>query len=168
MSFELARRVESSNMDHSTKSTMRKWLDSMRSGVSITTRAKSHVAAAGQGVRLGGEAMLMGGLLGIAHCEMKNGLDIKGKTPIDLITGLAGLAGGVVFAHEEFGRDLTNAGGVALGVFMFRHAYGITASRAKKAGKRVGGTFAGDLDDASDASSMAGEFDAIAECAKAL
>jgi hypothetical protein len=106
-------------------------------------RAKLHAAAAGQGLRQGGESLLVGGLLGAASVELKTGLDVK-KVPIDAVVGVLGLVGGAAMAHEEFGVDLRNAGASALSVFSYRKTQAFLAAKKTAAGGTPGFTVHGD------------------------
>lgn len=81
--------------------------------------AKLHVKAAGEGLRAGGESLLVGGILGAVHAQLPGGLDFK-KVPIDAVAGVLGIAAGAVGAQMEVGKDLQNAGAAALAVFAFR------------------------------------------------
>lgn len=124
-------------------SAIKRWYESVKGGSSAMARAKIHAAAAGQGMRQGGESLLMGGILGAAHASLKTGLDFK-KVPIDAAVGVLGLLGGAVAAHEEYGVDLRNSGAAALSIFSFRKVFALVAEKRKKSGKEVGGTFTGD------------------------
>ena len=86
---------------------IKRWLESAK-GSSPMARAKLHAAAAGQGLRQGGESLIVGGLLGAASVELATGLDVK-KVPIDAAIGALGIVGGAALAHEEFGTDLPTA-----------------------------------------------------------
>jgi hypothetical protein len=114
--------IEHSNIPHTEKSAIRRWYDKVHSGGHLA-RAKKHVAAGGNTIRQGGEALMVGGILGAVSAKLPNGLDanVRGKSvPIDAIVAVAGLGLGVVAAHEEFGQDLTNAGATAMAIFAFR------------------------------------------------
>ncbi len=63
----------------------------------------------------------MGGLLGLASGA--GFLDYKGA-PVDLFAGLASIAGGVAFAHSEFGTTLRTCGHTAVGISTFRKVEG--------------------------------------------
>jgi hypothetical protein len=100
---------------------------------------RKQINAAGQGLRAGGESLLVGGALGAAHAHLKGGLDFKG-VPIDAVAGIAGLIGGTLGADEEIGRDLANAGAAALAVFAFRKVHDLTAEvKLKQSGATAGG-----------------------------
>src|SRR3990172_9167545 len=118
--------LSESGMPAAQKSAIRRWYESVSGGSSAMARAKLHAAAAGQGIRQGGEALLVGGLLGAAHVELKTGLDVR-KVPVDAVVGVLGLLGGAAMAHEEFGVDLRNAGAAGLAVFSFRKTHDLLA-----------------------------------------
>ena len=122
-------------------SAIRRWYESARGGSSAMARAKLHAAAAGQGMRQGGESLLVGGLLGALHA--KKGLDFK-KVPLDAAAGVVGLIGGAALAHEEFGVDLRNSGAAALSIFGFRKTYDFLVAKMRAKGQEPGGKFAGD------------------------
>lgn len=124
-------------------SSIKRWYDSARGGSSAMARAKLHASAAGQGLRQGGESLLVGGLLGAASVQLKTGLDVK-KVPIDAAVGVIGLIGGAAMAHEEFGVDLRNAGAAGLSVFAYRKTQAFLAEKAKAAGKTPGFEVHGD------------------------
>jgi hypothetical protein len=111
--------IESSNLPSHHKSSIRKWLDRATGGAGLG-RAKAHALATGHVLRQGGEAVLVGGALGAIKAERAEGLDIKGKMPIDGIAGAAFLAASIGVANHEVSTDLRNAGSNALTVFAFR------------------------------------------------
>lgn len=124
MNYGLMQSVESSNLAPSEKSQMRKWYDRMQNG-GYVARAKHHATEGAQAVRAGGEALLIGGMLGLADAELKNGLDVpvgaNHQIPLDGLIGVAGLVASVLPGPGEFvGRDLQNAGTVGLGIFSYR------------------------------------------------
>lgn len=103
------------------------------------TPSMKQVNAAGQGLRAGGESLLVGGALGAAHAHLKGGLDFKG-VPVDAVAGGLFLVGGVLGADEDVGRDLANAGAAALAVFAFRKVHDLTAEiKLKRSGVTAGG-----------------------------
>jgi len=131
------RELEGSNMPAATKSSLRRWWDENKD--SKLVQAKLHVAAAGQGVRAGGEALFVGGLLGAAHAMSPTGLDIK-KVPVDAVGGALAIVASIGMAHTEIGSDLRNAGTTALGVFAFRKTHDMTREiQLKKSGVTPGG-----------------------------
>jgi len=124
-------------------SSIKRWYDSVKGGSSAMARAKLHAAAAGQGLRQGGESLLVGGILGAASVQLKTGLDVK-KVPLDAVVGVLGLLGGAAMAHEEYGVDLRNAGATGLSVFAYRKTQAFLAEKARKAGKTPGFEVHGD------------------------
>lgn len=125
---------------------LQKWFDHVKSGSSAMTRAKQHAVATGEGLRQGGEALLVGGILGAIHVE--KGLD-HNKVPVDAAGGVALLVASVALAHEPMGVDLRNAGSTALGIYGFRKTYELLAEKKRAAGKlpaapSIAGEFAGE------------------------
>lgn len=121
---------------------IKRWLESAK-GSSPMARAKLHAAAAGQGLRQGGESLIVGGLLGAASVELATGLDVK-KVPIDAAIGALGIVGGAALAHEEFGTDLRNAGAAALAIFSFRKTQTFLAEKKRAKGQKPGFEVHGD------------------------
>ncbi len=129
--------LEKSNMPAAAKSSMRRWWDANKDSKMV--QAKLHVAAAGQGVRAGGEALFVGGILGVAHAMSPTGLDVK-KVPLDAVGGAVAILASVGMAHTEVGSDLRNAGTTALGIFAFRKTHDMTREiQMKKSGITPGG-----------------------------
>lgn len=122
---------------------IKRWFDSAKGASNAVARAKLHAAAAGNGLRQGGESFLVGGLLGAASVQLKTGLDVK-KVPIDAVVGALGLVGGAALAHEEFGKDLANAGAAGLSIFAYRKTQAFLAEKARAAGKTPGFEVHGD------------------------
>jgi len=119
------------------KTALRRWWDANKD--SKMTQAKLHVAAAGHGVRAGGEALVVGGALGAVHALSPTGLDVK-KVPIDAVGGALALVASIGMAHTEVGADLRNAGTTALGIFAFRKTHDMVREvQIKKAGITPGG-----------------------------
>ncbi len=126
------------------KSQVRQWYertlanggDSYESKIAL---AKLHARAAGEGIRAGGEALLVGGVLGAAHAHLRGGLDVR-KVPIDAVAGVLGIVAGTFAAQEEVGKDLANAGAAALAVFSFRKTQDLVAEiKLKQSGITPGG-----------------------------
>lgn len=116
--------LANSGMPPAQKSAVMKWYDRTLAAGGNTEQsklalAKLHVKAAGEGLRSGGESLLVGGILGAVHAQLPGGLDFK-KIPIDAVAGVLGIAAGAVGAQMEVGKDLQNAGSAALAVFAFR------------------------------------------------
>lgn len=124
---------------------IKRWAASLSGGGvgAAAARAKLHAAAAGKGLRQGGESLLVGGLLGAASVALPTGLDVK-KVPIDAVVAGVGILGGVALAHEEFGVDLGNAGSAAAAVFSYRKTQDFMAAKARAAGKKPGFEVHGD------------------------
>lgn len=149
----LATTIESSNMPSRHKSALRKWFDDAKGGMSLSRVGSRHISAAGSGIRQGGEAIMVGGALGLAHAQLPTGLDVKigkAKLPMDGVAGVLGMVAGIGMAHEEYGTDLRNAASSCLSVFTFRQGYRFLAQYKTKNGGKPGGTFAGEDDDAGD------------------
>jgi hypothetical protein len=160
--------LSESGMPEAQKSAIRRWYENAKGGSSAMARAKLHAAAAGEGLRQGGESLLVGGMLGAAHVQLKTGLDVK-KVPIDAVVGVLGLLGGAAMAHEQYGSDLRNAGAAGLAVFSFRKTYALLAEKKKKAGGTPGGTFTGeDFNDQGNFNSDIGAEDPIIAAARFL
>ena len=109
------------------------------SGASAESRSKLMAEAAGHSLRAGGESLLVGGLLGVAHAQLKTGLDIK-KVPVDAVVGVVGLLGGIGLAGQKdgLGSDLRNSGTAALAVFSFRKTHDLIAAKMREKGKTPG------------------------------
>jgi hypothetical protein len=124
--------------------TIREWYDRATGAGGGLTRAKKHIEASVNIVRGGGEAAITGAALGALDCALPNGLDIpvdkagKFQMPADALVAVAGLAGGVALAHEEYGTDLRNVGMSAMSVFSFRKARDFTALKMREKGKTPG------------------------------
>jgi hypothetical protein len=118
-------------------SSIQRWYDAVKSGGAGLAKAKSHAMAAGAGVRQGGEALLVGGLLGAMSVELPTGLDVK-KVPVDAVGGVAFLVASAAVAGEEYSTDLRNAGSTALAVFAYRKTQDLLAEK-----KRAGGGMPG-------------------------
>ncbi len=129
--------LANSGMPTSQQSAIRRWYESAKGGSNAMARAKLHAAAAGHGLRQGGESLVIGGILGAAHTQLKTGLDVK-KVPIDAVVGVLGLVGGAALAHEDYGVDLRNAGSAALAVFAFRKTHDVLAEKMRQQGKTPG------------------------------
>jgi hypothetical protein len=161
--------VHSSNMSNHHKSAIRRfWDEAKGKGSSLMGRSSAHLRSTGATVRQGGESILVGGLLGYAHVELPNGLDIKVPNskisiPLDGAVAAIGMLGGIALANEEGGVDLRNAGASAASVFAFRKAYDFAAEKKKASGGHPGGTFGAD-----QAYGMGEERDEIIECARQI
>lgn len=140
--------LASSNLPTRQKSALARLVERVGGPGAAMSRVKAHAMATGQAVRQGGESVVVGGLLGVAHVELKTGLDVtvKGtKLPADAIGGAAAMIAGVALAQEEYSRDLINAGSAALTVFSFRKAGEFAAKKkAERGGGPPGGRMAGE------------------------
>lgn len=136
-------KLESSNLPATQKSAIRRMYERVGGSASMG-RVRSHAAATGHAIRQGGESLLVGGLLGAAAVELKGGLDVdiqgKVKIPIDGVVALAGIAGSVIMAGEEFAPDLRNAGSAAASILAFRKTAEYMAKRKGGAAK-INGEF---------------------------
>jgi hypothetical protein len=123
-----------------TKTSIRQFYEQhLANGRDPIALAKLHANAAGQGLRAGGEAILVGGVLGAAHAHLRGGLDVK-KVPIDAVAGVLGIVAGTFAAQEEVGKDLANAGAACLAVFSFRKTQDLVAEiKLKQSGITPGG-----------------------------
>jgi hypothetical protein len=149
--------LDKSTLPSATKSAMRRWWDQNKD--SKLTQAKLHVAAAGQGVRAGGEALFVGGALGAAHALSPTGLDVK-KVPVDAVAGALAIVASIGMAHTEVGSDLRNAGTTALGVFAFRKTHDMVREvQIKKSGVTPGGGAAMPKGIGPAISKIAGDYD---------
>lgn len=158
------RSIAGSNLPGHQKSALARLVERVGGPGAALSRAKAHAMATGNAVRQGGESVVVGGLLGVAHVELKGGLDVK-KVPVDAVGGAACLIAGVALAHEEYGRDLTNAGAAALSVFAFRKTAEFAAKKKLERGAGApGGRIAGE-DYFAD---YGAEDDAILRAARAL
>jgi len=134
-----------SNMPAEHKSAIRRWYDSASGpgGGSPLALAKLHMKAAGEGLRAGGESLLVGGALGALHAKLPTGLDMKPSAsstkgvPVDAVVGVLGLVGGTFAAQEEYGKDLANAGAAALAVFAFRKTNDLVVKMSQQKGTQT-------------------------------
>ena len=149
--------LEKSSMPSAAKSSLRKWWDHNKDNK--MTQAKLHAAAAGHGIRAGGEAVLVGGALGAVHALSPTGLDVN-KVPVDGVIGAVALVGSIMMAHTEVGADLRNTATTALGILSFRKVHDMTRDmQIKKAGITPGGGAAIPPGIGAPISKIAGEYD---------
>jgi hypothetical protein len=132
-------RVESSSSE---KSPLRKWYESLTgettSGSSQKmVQVRAHLIEGGQTIRAVGEAGIVGGLLGAAHAELKNGLDIRGKYPLDAIAAGVSAAGAIALAGHETGlaTEARNVATSSMAIFSFRKTH--DWMNAKKGGGKA-------------------------------
>jgi len=117
-------------------SAIREWYDRAMGGTTHSTamtRPESHESG-GTAVRGGIESVLVGGVMGALEAELPEGLDIKGKAPIDAIAGIAGLITAAAAGGHEMSRDALNVGTVSMGIFSFRKTYALIAAKKALAG----------------------------------
>lgn len=153
--FSLAR-VHSSNMPHSEKSGIRRFVEMATGNGKIT---KGHAVSAGHALRSSGEALVVGGVAGAV--DAMYGLDYK-KVPMDLVAGAALTAVSVVIGDVDGHHDLRNAGADLLAIGAFRQGGKFAAAKMKEHGKKPVGMFAGDLEDLSSEIHMGAEDPIIA------
>jgi len=109
----------------------------------LAHRVKAHGWAGLNAVRQGGESAVTGALLGLAHTELKGGLDynVKGHiVPLDGVLAAAAMAASVMFATEDGAVDARNIGASAVSILSFRK----TVEFRQKA---KGGKVAGEIED---------------------
>lgn len=174
MSQLVFRSIAQSNIPSSEKSQIRRWYERMTGGGVSLSRVKQHASEGLEAVRQGGESLLTGGALAIAHAELKTGLDVRG-VPIDALLGGLGLAGRAAMAHMPGGVDSGNIGASAATVFAFRKTFDLIAQKKASKGQATGGAFgpaqqakvAGEFEGDSSDDSDVGE-DPIVAAARAL
>ena len=130
----------------SEKSALRKWYEKVAGGTALA-RTKKHIEYGAHSLRAGGESLLVGAALGAADNMLKGGLDVEvardksGKlyhVPVDGAVAALGLIAGTAMAHEEFGKDLVNAGAAAAAVFGYRKSRDYVAAQMRVKGKTPG------------------------------
>ena len=97
--------LERAGMPASAKSQMRRWYESIKDGdtqAGLAARAKLHAGAAIDGIRMGGESLVAGGILGALAATLPNGLDYE-KIPLDAAGGAICLFAGAALAHVHYG-----------------------------------------------------------------
>lgn len=117
--------IEHSNLGSREKSQIRQWVDRVSGGIKrYGGAAKTYAGETGQVLRGGGEAIVVGGMLGGLHAELKTGLDVaNGKVPLDGVVAVVGLGGAIAAAGTEFCTDLRNSGQTAIGILSFRKTH---------------------------------------------
>ncbi len=139
ISFETATAAMPAQQKSALRRMVERSMEGYGAGGSKVALAKLHLKAAGEGLRAGGESLLVGGGLGALHAHLPGGLDFK-KVPIDAVAGALGLLAGTFAAQEEIGKDLANAGAAALAVFAFRKTNDlVTDMQVKRSGVTPGG-----------------------------
>src|SRR5208283_4360819 len=114
--------IHASNIPVEKKTGIRRFFDTAM-GIDLTARnAVGHISEGGAVLRQGGEALVVGGALGLLNA--KKGLDwgTNKDIPVDGVIAAIGLAGAIVMANHPLGiaADLRNAGSIALGILTFR------------------------------------------------
>ncbi len=145
---DLARYIASSNIPGYAKGAFTRWLAA--SGdlmpAAAVPGAMSHAVAGIHVVRQYGEAGITGAVLAALAVHLPTGLDLGGKAPIDLGVSLAGAVLAVAMPREDGATSARNIGAAAASIYAFRQTGKFLATKTKAAGKKVGGTFAGDDD----------------------
>lgn len=109
-----------------------------RSPEAGVSRWKSRASEGALSVRQVGEGALTGAALGLAHAELKDGLDFH-KIPIDGVVGLLGIVAAVVQSDEPYAHDLRNIGTAGATVFAFRKTYDLMAAKKAESSKLTAG-----------------------------
>jgi hypothetical protein len=105
--------------------------------------ATSVVEESAKSIRAGGEAGLVGGILGAAHAMLPKGLDIpvyggQMTVPADGIGALVGLGvSAYLGGSSEYSPDIRNAGASCMSIFAFRKSAAYIAEMQAAAGKTV-------------------------------
>jgi hypothetical protein len=133
--------IASSNIPHREKSSLMKWYDrTIRKHVPDRTLARQHHTTMTQALVGGGESLIAGGVLAVAHANLKNGLDVQIGTwtvPADGALGLAGILGSVYGGSEAAAATSHSA----FGVLGFRKTLDmLAAKRAASGGAPIKGT----------------------------
>lgn len=139
--YSILASVEGSNLPSREKSSIRRWMENL-SDVGRMAQVGSVAHAGMHAVRTSGESVVVGGLLGAAHSELKTGLDVK-KVPMDGVAGLVAAIASVAVADGPDGvsADARNVAGSCFSVLSFRKTYDLLAEKRMAAGKAPGGTF---------------------------
>lgn len=104
------------------ESAISQWYHKLGGTAELRDRAKKHIIEGANGLRQGGESLIVGGGLGVLAAQ-RGSLDVNVKghnVPIDGAVGVVGIALGAAMAHEGVGADLRNAGAAALSVLAYR------------------------------------------------
>jgi len=121
------------------KSQIRRWYESLQTGTATAAieRAQLHGRAAVDGLRAGGESLMIGGILGAIQAAAPDGLDYDKKYPIDAGVGALSLIASAAMAHLPYAGDVRNTGAACMAVFGFRKSYTVIAEMRKREGKPV-------------------------------
>jgi hypothetical protein len=156
------RSLAHSNLPSGQKSAIRRFLDRNVPSMSGLGSMRGHATHSAHALRAGGEALIVGGLAGLAHASLKHGLDgdAKGQIPLDGIGGLLLLAGaGYAGGFTESAHDLRNAGSTLLGIAVFRKSAEWVAAKRRAKGLPVGGKIAGEVEEGVYETGMGAEDD---------
>ena len=144
-----------SNMPHEHKrSLLGDWHSKLMGSHQYGARIKAHGVESLQVLRTGGESVIAGGLFGLLHANLKNGLDVQLKAPdasgkggihvpVDAALGVIGMFGAVALAnHGHYGPscDARNLAASGLSVFAFRKTMDVIAAKKAQSGQAMGGT----------------------------
>lgn len=137
------------------------WAEGLMHGPALqrVSAAKSHALGFGQGVRAGGEGVIVGGLLGMASAVMPGGLDqhmfgMPKPVPLDGVVGAVALLGcALAGADHHISTDLANASAVSFGILGFRkmedfvraRQISVSSIKASLGGKKPGAKVAGEM-----------------------
>ena len=114
------------------RSIIRQFFDKMDSGSSGgMSRFSRGMTDTARVVRQSSESLAAGAAFGAIHAT--TGLDIAGKVPADLATGLVGAVGSV-YMDNEFSEDVRNVAAAGMTTFGFRQMYGFIAEKKIAAG----------------------------------
>ena len=137
------------------KSAIRKFYERVLGtvGSPTATSMRQHVHAGAHLVRQSGESLIVGGLLGVAHSKLQNGLDVsvangKAVVPIDAAGAALAAVASIATAGEGaegMATDLRNAAASGFTVFAFRKTVDFM-NKKKAAGGGAPATHAGEGD----------------------
>jgi hypothetical protein len=105
--------------------------------------AKHHVAEGAKSIRAGGEAGLVGAVLGAAHASLPQGLDVEVnvpsmgvvKMPMDGAGAILGLGGAILLGQgSDHSSDVRNAGAACMAILTFRKTASYVHERRALAG----------------------------------
>lgn len=125
LAFEsLAHPAALAHVPHEERSAVRKWYERLTGKpLYAFQKARAHAVQTGHTLRQYGESLVVGGILGAAHAELPNGLDLKvgGKeVPLDLAGAAIGAIAGIMAAGSPLAAEASNAGAACATVFAFR------------------------------------------------
>lgn len=112
--------IARSNIPDTKKTAIMRFYERMGGGVGI----KKHVGETAQGIRQGGESLIMGGLLGVIEAEHGSlDVQVQGKTvSIDGLLFALGIGGSIVMANDPTGlsSDIRNLASASGAIFAYR------------------------------------------------